>query len=147
MLEHLLIFLRATNFDPDRWEEPEKFIPERFLGYDQPAATYINIADPTKRDHWSYGAGRRVCPGVHVAEKSLFINIARLIWGFTIKKKVVNGEVIEPDTKMVPGWLSIPGPFECDIKVRSKKHEEIIRGEWAAAATTVSVDSATRKWE
>lgn len=40
------------------------------------------MGDATKRDHFSFGAGRRICPGLHVAERSMFITIARLLWAF-----------------------------------------------------------------
>ena len=132
----------ANNNDDSRWEKPGEFMPKRFLGYEQPAAAYLNIADPTQRDHWSYGAGRRVCPGIHLAEKSLFLNIARFLWGFNISKKVVNGQFIEPSTKMMKGWMCIPGPFECDIKVRSEKHADIIRREWEVAKQDIDVEAA-----
>lgn len=134
---------RATNFDESRWDRPSEFFPERFLGYDESAATYINITDPTQRDHWSYGAGRRVCPGVHLAEKSLYLNISRLLWGFNMMKKEVNGEVIEPNSGMVPGWLSIPAPFECDIRVRSEQHSKIITKEWESSKQTAMASAAS----
>lgn len=71
---------------------------------------------------------RRACPGVHVAEKSLFLVISRTLWGFNIqKKRRPDGSVIEPTTRMMPGFLSVPEPFECDITCRSKAHEKIIR--------------------
>lgn len=109
-------------------------MPERYLGHPLPAAAYLNVTDPYDRDHVSYGAGRRVCPGVHIAEKSLFLNISRLLWGYDVIKKVdEHGKEIEVDDSMVPGWLSIPNPFECDIRVRSERHEEIIRETWKEA--------------
>ena len=92
------------------------------------AAEYINVSDPYQRDHFTYGAGRRVCPGVHVAERSLYINIVRVLWGFDITKaKDLDGKVIEPTTKMVRGFLSVPEPFECSITPRSAKHVQIMR--------------------
>ncbi|KAH6666423.1 cytochrome P450 [Halenospora varia] len=123
----------AINYDPNRWESPYEFKPERYFGYDLPAAAYLNIADPTQRDHVSYGAGRRVCPGIHVAENSLYLNISRILWAFDIKKKRVGGKIIEPCADMVPGWMCIPGPFECAITVRSEKHAKIIEALWAEA--------------
>jgi cytochrome P450 len=113
-------------------------MPERFLGYDLPAASYLNIANPNERDHFSYGAGRRVCPGVHVAEKSLFLNIARVLWAFNISKKVgKDGKVIEPNTAMVPGWMTIPQPFECDITPRSEKKAAMITQIWEETKKTL----------
>ena len=108
-------------------------MPERYLGYDQPAAAYINATDPYERDHVSYGAGRRVCPGVHVAEKSMYLNMARLLWAFNFEKKIVDGSPVTPDGSMVKGWMSIPLPFECDIKVRGPGYAEIIEKEWTGA--------------
>ncbi|KEF51341.1 uncharacterized protein A1O9_12691 [Exophiala aquamarina CBS 119918] len=124
----------AINYDPAHWDKPDEFNPERFLGYDLPAAAYINIADPNERDHFSYGAGRRICPGVHVAEKSLYLNIARVLWAFNISKKIdARGDVVEPNAAMVPGWMTIPQPFECEITVRSAKKKALITKVWNEA--------------
>lgn len=125
--------VRFINFDPEKYKDPYKFNPERYLPYELSAAAYVNIADPNQRDHFSYGAGRRICPGLHVAEKSLFLNISRLLWGFDIRKKKVDGKVVEPETQMIPGWLSVPKPFESDIVVRSEKHKQIITAVWDEA--------------
>ncbi|OBT52291.1 hypothetical protein VE04_05950 [Pseudogymnoascus sp. 24MN13] len=124
----------AIHYDPKRYPEPEKFKPERYLNYKLSAADAINVKDPLDRDHFSYGAGRRVCPGVHVAERSLYINVARFLWGFNIsKKRGTDGKFIEPDERMVRGLLSVPNPFECDIQVRSTKHSDLIVNEFQLA--------------
>jgi hypothetical protein len=39
------------------------------------------------RDHFAFGAGRRICPGYHVAERSFFIGFSRLLWAFDIQPK------------------------------------------------------------
>ena len=132
---------RSINYDASHWERPTEFIPERYLNHPQPAAAYINAADPNDRDHFSYGAGRRVCPGVHLAEKSLFLNIARVLWGFELsKKRDTHGDVIEPDANMVPGWMTIPLPFVCDITCRSPGKKEIIEAVWAEARKGLKPD-------
>ena len=38
-----------------------------------------------ERDHWTFGAGRRICPGVVVAERELWLAISRLLWAFEIR--------------------------------------------------------------
>lgn len=69
-----------------------------------------------------------------MAEKSLFINIARVAWGFNIAKKVdENGVIIEPDASMMPGWMTIPGPFVCDLTVRSEGKKALIETVWDEA--------------
>ncbi|CZR56109.1 related to O-methylsterigmatocystin oxidoreductase [Phialocephala subalpina] len=130
----------AINYDPDRWESPHEFKPERYLGYDLPAAAYLNSADPNERDHVSYGAGRRVCPGIHVAEKSLFLNISRILWAFNISKKKIDGTAVDPLNAMVPGWMCIPQPFDCDITVRSDKHAKMIEKIWGEASAEIKLD-------
>ena len=88
----------------------------------------MNTADPFERDHFSYGVGRRGCPGVHVAERSLFINVSRVLWGFNLSKKIgLDGKEVEVTEKMMPGFFSVPAPFECAITPRSEKHAQIIK--------------------
>lgn len=119
----MLMFTRAIHRDADLWQNPENFDPLRYLNHTASAADYINASDPNTRDHFSYGAGRRVCPGVHVAERSLFINISRVLWGFNLSKKTAkHGGVVEVTAKMAPGFFSVPEKFECDIRPRSAKH-------------------------
>jgi hypothetical protein len=75
-----------------------------------------------------------VCPGVHVAERSLFINIARVLWGFSLTKKMgEDGKVVEVTEKMAPGFFSVPENFECNIKPRDRKRAEMMRREWEGA--------------
>lgn len=94
----------------------------------------MNIADPFARDHFTYGAGRRACPGVHVAERSLFINVSRVLWGFALGRQIdADGKAVPVNTKMVPGFFSIPEPFACEIRPRSGKHGEVMRRAFEAA--------------
>ena len=125
---------RAIHRDPEIWENPDAFDPSRYLNHTLPAADYVNISNPYERDHFTYGAGRRICPGIHVAERSLYINIARVLWGFNVaKKKGPDGTPIEPTQAMVRGFMSVPEEFICDIKPRSKQHAKLMRDEFTKA--------------
>ena len=88
----------------------------RFYNFPLSAAEAVNTADPNGRDHYSYGGGRRICPGMHVAERSLFLNIARLVWAFDIKHaQDENGNDIPVDatfTGLSPGATAAPSPFK-----------------------------------
>ncbi|KAK5173517.1 uncharacterized protein LTR77_002198 [Saxophila tyrrhenica] len=134
----------AIQFDPNRFPEPDKFLPGRWLDYPYTAAQAAAIADGTKRDHFTYGGGRRICAGMHVAEKSLFINIARLMWGFDMA--AVDGFPLDFTIKgMQPGSGTIPKPFECAITPRSEQHERLMRDEWAQAEEE-GIDFSHIKW-
>ena len=88
------ILLNAYNMhhNASQYPEPSQFIPERYLGDTLSCAESSKLADPLARDHWAFGAGRRICPGMIVAEHELFLAIARLLWAYEIKP--VDGEPI-----------------------------------------------------
>ncbi|EMD35958.1 hypothetical protein CERSUDRAFT_53073 [Gelatoporia subvermispora B] len=66
---------RAIAFEPNVKYDPQTFLPERFL--DDSTTT----PDPTA---WAFGFGRRICPGRHLAENSLFIIVATMLTVFNI---------------------------------------------------------------
>ncbi|KAF8607576.1 cytochrome P450 [Ceratobasidium sp. AG-I] len=72
----------AIHHNPERFDEPEKFKPERYLNDNMSMAESAIQTDPLKRDHFAFGAGRRVCPGIQTAEQSIHIALVRLLWAF-----------------------------------------------------------------
>jgi hypothetical protein len=105
------------NHDPQTYQDPHRFSPERFL---EPR----NEPEPIE----SFGWGRRICPGRYISNDNLFITVARLLAIFNITKATdENGEPIEPKLKYTPGIVSHPEKFPYAIAVRSQKHEELIR--------------------
>jgi len=74
----------AIGHDPQRHEDPERFWPQRYMGDSSTSHESMNAADPSKRDHFAFGAGRRICSGVHVAERSLAVAVMRILWAFNI---------------------------------------------------------------
>jgi cytochrome P450 len=71
------------------YEEPEKFIPERFLRHpfgmrpDQ-AHDPAHMEASGSRVTYDFGAGRRICPGMHSAKQSLLLGLAKILWAFEI---------------------------------------------------------------
>lgn len=69
--------------------------------------------DSGKRLHFTFGAGRRVCPGFHVAERGLFIALSRMLWGFNFEGiRDANGQLEKIDRDAVTdGFIVRPKPF------------------------------------
>ncbi|KAL6862016.1 cytochrome P450 [Trichoderma novae-zelandiae] len=124
----------AIHMDESRWKDPQRFNPARYI--DDPLTEAESMAQPDAnlRDHFTFGAGRRNCPGVHIAHNSLFINIARLFWAFNITKSTdEDGNPIEPSTDAQPGFLLTPVKFPCRLEARSERHAAIIERTWEEA--------------
>ena len=63
---HVIPLLHAVHMNPDYWEEPEAFRPERFLSEDGKTVQ--------KPEHFMpFGVGQRMCLGDHLAEKEFFL--------------------------------------------------------------------------
>ncbi|KZT27006.1 cytochrome P450 [Neolentinus lepideus HHB14362 ss-1] len=104
--------------DPRTYSEPLEFNPSRFLK-SQPEQ------DPRS---FCFGFGRRVCPGMKLADASVFISCAMSLAVFDIAKAVdASGTVLEPVVDYTTGTISHPKPFPCSIKPRSQKAEALVR--------------------
>ncbi|KAJ9625926.1 hypothetical protein H2203_004695 [Taxawa tesnikishii (nom. ined.)] len=80
----ILLNAYTIQMDPRRHPEPRRYDPDRYLDDTQSLADSAASPDPSQRDTFVFGAGRRICQGMHVAERSLFLGIARLMWAFDI---------------------------------------------------------------
>lgn len=123
----------AANHNPERFDEPEKFKPERYIGSTASMADSVAQGDPLKRDHFAFGAGRRVCPGIQTAEQDLFIALSRLFWAFNFS--VPPGEVLcTDDDKAFEGeGIRQPTHFPLKITPRSEKRIRTIEREMESA--------------
>ncbi|KAI0817856.1 putative cytochrome P450 [Xylaria sp. FL0064] len=130
-------YLRPDQFDPDRFKD------DRQSFYD----AAVN-PDVSQRDQFAFGAGRRICPGMHVADRSLFLSISRLLWAFDIKRPLdAEGNEIVPDpTKITQGFLAVPLPFQAIITPRDAKRAEIIRKQWEDAKRH-NLEPGTMQWK
>jgi cytochrome P450 len=79
---HLIPYLRrirAVLHDPELYPDPEEFKPERFLNEDGSVRD-----DPTLS--LVFGAGKRICPGRHVVDATMFIFTASILSVFNVTK-------------------------------------------------------------
>ena len=79
---------RAVLHDPEAYPDPEEFKPERFLNEDGSVRD-----DPTLA--LAFGVGKRICPGRHFVDATLFIVASSVLSAFNVTKaKDENGNEI-----------------------------------------------------
>lgn len=138
----------TINMDPVHFPEPRAFNPDRYRDDMQSASEAASNPDGTKRDHFTFGAGRRICQGMHVAERSLFLGMSRLLWGFDFAPAVdAKGELIMPDAdRLTQGFVCMPEEFPAKITPRSRERAALITKEWKEAEES-SLDPVTKQWK
>lgn len=65
----ILLNIFAANFDEKRYIDPLVFLPER----------HLNCTTKQGPAHFSFGAGSRICAGVALATREIYVAIARVI--------------------------------------------------------------------
>ena len=140
---HLSVHLRRSRailHDPEIYPDPEEFKPERFLDEDGSVRD-----DPTLS--LVFGIGKRICPGRHFVDATIFIVASSVLSVFNVTKaKDENGyeipvKVAVSTERKIVMWVRIlahyclklrvrfsrhPGEFECSILPRDKVAEGLI---------------------
>lgn len=118
------------------YEDSETFNPDRYNNHEKLANDYAGSSDWAGRDHYNYGAGRRICPGIHLAERNMWRIAAKILWAFEFSEPTdpLTGKVSPLDANAYnPGILQAPLPFKVNIKPRSQAHIATIKEERDAA--------------
>lgn len=132
----------GLHHDSTLHEDPDKFNPLRYKGRTDLAPIYASSPDYNNRDHYAYGSGRRICPGIHLAERGLFLAFAKILWAFNIGHKLdYKGDPIPIDSNPVTGYtdgfLRCARPYAVCIKPRSKERQRTIQAEFDRAEKEV----------
>ncbi|KAI0751762.1 cytochrome P450 [Daedaleopsis nitida] len=111
----------ACMHDPEVYESPDEFRPERFI---RDGKINQDMRSPLS---FIFGFGRRICPGRYFALAGLFIQAASVLHVFDIGPPLDEaGRPIMVDSTMTDGFLVYPKDCRCTIKPRSAQAEALI---------------------
>lgn len=118
----------AIHRDPEQYPDPESFNPQRWLDpkyptYREPLTQYPNLVNYT-----CFGSGRRICPGQHVAELSVFLGIAMIAWVCNISKAKDDAgqDITPPFYDFNIGFNVQPNKFPFKLEPRSKQRIDVL---------------------
>ncbi|KAF5309428.1 hypothetical protein D9619_012309 [Psilocybe cf. subviscida] len=97
--------------DPEVYPNPDKFDPDRFEGQDSEMNKVYDLV---------FGFGRRVCPGLHLAQGTLFAIVATTLATCNVLPGLdSNGREVMPTTGYENGSIVMPEHYSMPLKPRS----------------------------
>ncbi|KAL0060236.1 hypothetical protein AAF712_012991 [Marasmius tenuissimus] len=111
------------------YPDPMAFKPERFVDPTKPEVNVNDLMD----GHYSFGFGRRKCPGMYLGAKSVWIGMVRMLWAFHFDYK------LDDEGKRIPvspdnctsGLTTRPEDFPFMATPRSEDHKLTILKQFA----------------
>uniref|UniRef100_A0A8H8CKL1 Cytochrome P450 n=1 Tax=Psilocybe cubensis TaxID=181762 RepID=A0A8H8CKL1_PSICU len=88
----IFINMWGMMHDPELFERPEEFWPERYLMTPDGTKPGLNKGY-TIGLNFMFGCGKRICPGIHLAKSNISLAVMRLLWAFDISP--IDGEVTQ----------------------------------------------------
>jgi cytochrome P450 len=74
--------MRVINYEPEVFgADAAEYNPARYLDESK-----VRVLDGREEGHMAFGFGRRICPGRYVAEGTLAIDIATLLWAMRFER-------------------------------------------------------------
>ncbi|TCD69790.1 hypothetical protein EIP91_006327 [Steccherinum ochraceum] len=104
--------------DPDVFPDPDVFKPSRWV------APNGRLRDDLK--HFDFGFGRRVCPGIHVAERSMAMTTTQLLWAFSLSQ---DPSAPIDTSAFTEGGIVHPLPFKVKFTPRIQDLRHIIESD------------------
>ncbi len=89
----VLLNVWAIQHDPAYYDRPEQFDPERLMR--SPYGTKMNAGESQRstvgiKPLYTFGAGRRACPGEHFALNTLHTAFSQLLWHYDFLLQTVS---------------------------------------------------------
>ena len=113
--------------DPDFYEEPERYNPDRF--FRDSVGAREGVWQKGRKAIYTFGAGRRECLGKDFALQSIRLAMSQMLWAFDIKPA---GPLnIDTQTGFTPAVVMMPKPFKVKFVPR-KNQETLLQAKWKA---------------
>ncbi|OJD28987.1 cytochrome p450 [Diplodia corticola] len=125
----------GIHSDPAVYPNPKAFIPERWEGKLESTASMTDDRIGARSELFAFGAGRRICPGQHLAERGLMLAMSRWLWTFDIRKArdELTGEEIDIDMDdLCPGLVVRLNDVRVDVTPRSAEKADMVKELWDA---------------
>ncbi|CZT22815.1 uncharacterized protein RCC_08521 [Ramularia collo-cygni] len=104
----------AIQRDPAFYDDPDSFVPERYLHH--PLGIKDGAPEVHRKALYTFGFGRRACPGQDFYFQQMEITMAQVIWAFDF---VPTGPLdIDVTTGFVFGVASRPKPLNMKFELR-----------------------------
>ncbi|KAH8997632.1 cytochrome P450 [Lactarius deliciosus] len=114
----------VLNFDPEVFgDNVAEFDPSRYLDEKGRVKTQMGGRE---EGHVTFGFGRRMCPGRYVAEGTLSIDIATLLWAMRFERPEGSQGELGVRTRIQSGLTAHPVPFECKVVPRFTEAEALL---------------------
>ncbi|KAK5043488.1 hypothetical protein LTR84_011957 [Exophiala bonariae] len=122
----------AIHHDKELYPDPDNYNPERWLNPKYPTYKEPLTIHPNLQNFSCFGFGRRICPGQNIAERSLFILVARIMWTCKISKaKDATGHEIDvPLYNYTTGFNAQPKSFPFELKPRDDSRLGVVEKEY-----------------
>lgn len=125
----LVLNAYGIHRDPALYPNPLAFDPDRWAGKLEAASELADDRVGARSEAlYAFGAGRRVCPGQHVAEQGLFLAVARWLWAFDTGK-AYEGQVVDTNSYK-PGIVAGLEEFDAVVRPRSAEKKLIAEALW-----------------
>ncbi|KAG2219240.1 hypothetical protein INT45_009848, partial [Circinella minor] len=107
----LFSFIYGHSRDSKRYYKPDEFIPDRFIHDTHKTMSSAAAGKIEDRDHFTFGWGRRVCPGSLLSESTMF-NVMTSIFAYCTLEPPLNGSLPDLNDYHDQGISVKPPPFK-----------------------------------
>lgn len=132
----------ACNIDAEMFADPLAFRPERYMGAGAGAGAEGAEGEVDASmgvSTYSFGVGRRMCPGIHLAMREMYVTLCYLVYFFTIERAPGEAGGMGDDYDIHPvSAVANPGGFSMSPK-RYKVRALFLGCSFALVADRVSL--------